>query len=105
MSEKEETEELKAGHAPAMKVGNMRVPGKRNDSGSEKITGDELAKQAEEFGTEKTEKPKEVAVSGVVVKDDKAFPPEAVKAYHEKPLPAHSKGHAPQHHNIQQPRK
>ena len=35
---------------------------------------------------------------------DKDFPPEAVKHYHDKPLP--SKDHRPIHkpHNIQQPR-
>lgn len=36
---------------------------------------------------------------------DKDFPPQAVKAFHEKPHPAVQQQHAPVHHNVHQPRK
>jgi len=107
MSAEGETADLKAGHPPAMKVGNVRKG--RTNSGSsqgEKLTSAELAKQAEEFGTVSAERPSAVIASGAIIKETQAFPPEAVKSYHDKPQPHVEKHHAPaQHMNIQQPRK
>ncbi|PAA50148.1 hypothetical protein BOX15_Mlig023356g3 [Macrostomum lignano] len=101
--------EFKAGHAPAAKVGNMRVAGHRTrntSSGSgEKLNAEELRKQEAEYGTEVDEAKQGQVVAGSLVKEDKAFTPDAVKAYHDKPVPKHEKPHAPPAHNIHQPRK
>jgi len=109
-------EEMKGGHAPAQKVGGMRVVSHRRDS--EKAENDKGSKDSdkkgpssedkEEFGVDKPVKaPSSVVVSGAKASEDTAFPKEAVKAYHEKPVPTHDKA-ATAHQKpkvIQQPSK
>ena len=46
-----------------------------------------------------------VVVSGAKTSEDAAFPPDAVKSFHEKPLPTHDKGASHKPKVIQQPRK
>jgi len=106
-------EEMKGGHAPAQKVGGMRVVSHRRDS--EKATDSPSkddkkpsSEEKEEFGVDKPVKaPSSVVVSGAKASEDTAFPKEAVKAYHEKPVPTHDKS-ATAHQKpkvIQQPSK
>ena len=106
----DESPELKAGHAPATKVGGMRVvkhkanPNKEEEKAkTEKMSQEEK----EEFGEDKPEKKPEkaVVVSGVKASEEAAFPPEAVKAFHEKPMPTHDKGASHKPKIIQQPKK
>jgi len=111
-----EKDEMKGGHPPAQKVGGMRVVSHRRDS--EKASGDAAAKSKEdkepspedkeEFGVDKpTKAPSSVVVSGAKASDETAYPKEAVKAYHEKPVPTHDKA-ATSHQKpkvIQQPSK
>merc|ERR1712122_18574 len=90
-SKMEESSELKAGHAPAQKVGGMRIV---------------QHKQKEEFGEDRPAKATaSVVVSGAKTSEDSAFPPDAVKAFHEKPMPTHDKGASHKPKVIQQPRK
>ncbi|XP_060562157.1 death-associated protein 1-like [Ruditapes philippinarum] len=107
MSDASEDPNLKAGHAPAVKVGGMRVTThkKPEKPEEEKPAEDE----AEEFEVpEKVDKHhQQILLSGAVTKGDKDFPEAAVKAIHEKrPLPTHDNRptHSPQK-IIQQPRK
>merc|ERR1711974_453376 len=110
-----EKDEMKGGHPPAQKVGGMRVVSHRRDS--EKASGDAAAKSKEdkpspedkeEFGVDKpTKAPSSVVVSGAKATDETAYPKEAVKAFHEKPVPTHDKA-ATSHQKpkvIQQPSK
>jgi len=97
--------QLKAGHAPATKVGGMRVvqnkPPKEKTA-EVKMTDEEKA----EFGEDGKEKKGEVIVSGGKVSEESAFPKEAVKSYHEKPVPTHDHKSAQNKPTvIQQPRK
>lgn len=93
--------ELKGGHPPAVKVGGMRVvTHPKNDKG-EASTPPPSREEIEEFGGSppKTDKHHtSVLISGALSKGDKDFPPEAVKAYHDKPLPTH------EHRPSQKPR-
>jgi len=93
--------EIKGGHAPAQKVGGMRVVQHKHQA--EKTTEKEAAAAAakpssdekEEFGEDKPVKPPiSVVVSGAKATEDSAFPKEAVKAYHDKPMPTHDKNAA-----------
>jgi len=114
MADAVEKEEMKGGHPPAQKVGGVRVVSHRRDS--EKATDSPTAKDdkkqtsedKEEFGVDKPVKaPSSVVVSGAKASEDTAFPKEAVKAYHEKPVPTHDKA-ATAHQKpkvIQQPSK
>lgn len=104
--------ELKAGHAPAVKVGGMRVVQhkQRHDSTGEEPKKPAPSKEdAEEFGEDPKpeKKPASVVVSGAKLTEADAFPKEAVKAFHDKPQPTHDKN--PGAHNkpniIHQPRK
>jgi len=113
MADSVEKEEMKGGHAPAQKVGGKRVVSHRRDS--EKATDSPSkddkkasADDKEEFGVDKPVKaPSSVVVSGAKASEDTAFPKEAVKAYHDKPVPTHDKA-ASAHQKpkvIQQPSK
>lgn len=48
---------------------------------------------------------KKVVVSGAATGEEEAFPKEAVKAFHEKPMPTHEKTALNKPKIIQQPRK
>ena len=48
---------------------------------------------------------KKVVVSGAATGEEEAFPKEAVKAFHEKPMPTHEKTNLNKPKIIQQPRK
>jgi len=102
-----EAADLKGGHAPAVKVGGVRIvqhkqpPKEAEPTPKEKEEEEELAKP-------NPNDEHKVIISGVVAKGDKDFPPEAVKSFHEKPLPAkdiqtHQPSYQQQHH-INQPR-
>lgn len=109
MSSNEDVE-LKAGHPPAVKAGGMRVARTHHSS-----TGDSAAKpdpaEQEEYAEPVPKDDKQnIIVSGAVAKGDQDFPPEAIKHYHEKPMPTNVNKHAGKHPNqqlnmkIQQPR-
>jgi len=99
-------QELKGGHAPAVKVGGMRVvqhkPAKAEEKPADKPTDEEVAEYGED-GKEK--KDGDVIVSGAVTGEAQAFPKEAIKAFHEKPVPTHQKTTNPMPKIIQQPKK
>ena len=101
--------ELKAGHAPAVKVGSMRVvTHQKNEKGDSSPPPPPTKEEIEEFGetAPKTDKHHtSVLISGALSKGDKDFPPEAVKAYHEKPLPTHDSRTSQKPHIIHQPNK
>ncbi|XP_013401611.1 death-associated protein 1 isoform X2 [Lingula anatina] len=104
-------EDLKAGHAPAVKAGGMRITQHKSPAASgatPEKKSEEIAAEEEEYGSEpKTDKHhQQVLVSGAVTKGDKDFTTEAVKAIHEKPRPAKdARPNHPHVHNINQPRK
>lgn len=92
-------EELKAGHPPAQKVGGMRVAQHKPRTTSSSESGDKDSKptneEKEEFGEDKPLKPASaIVVSGAVASEGTAYPAEAVKAFHDKPMPTHDKGGA-----------
>lgn len=107
--------ELKAGHLPAVKVGNMRVTQRKFSTSS--TTSDKNAE--EDTGTvpdacsfaPKTVVDNKAATSGVpeevVQKNDKsAITQEAVKHIHDKPQVTHDyRGHNTKPNMIQQPKK
>jgi len=103
MSSNEDVE-LKAGHPPAVKAGGMRVARTRQSSSGEPAKVDPA--EQEEYADPPPKEDASVLVSGAVAKGDKDFPAEAVKQYHDKPVP--SKQNRPpipqQKHHIQQPR-
>jgi len=100
MEAEKNNEEIKGGHAPAQKVGGMRVVQHKHQAekaekaaapGAEK-DAEKKAEDKEEFGEDKPVKPpSSVLVSGAKATEDGAFPKEAVKAYHDKPMPTHDK--------------
>nr|XP_039266901.1 death-associated protein 1-like [Styela clava] len=93
--------ELKAGHAPAVKAGGMRIKAPR--AHEEKITKEEAESPWEGDGQKPAER--SVIVSGAMTHGDKDFTPASVKVAHEKPMPSHQKP-PPKQQNmiIQQPR-
>lgn len=98
-----ETAELKAGHPPAVKAGGMRVA--RPKPTSESKDKNEMTKEEqEEYGSSPPKTSKEVLVSGVVAKEEKAYPPEAVKQFHEPTLPSKEMRPIQHRHNINQPK-
>lgn len=105
-NDKVEEQSLKGGHAPAQKVGGVRMVQKSSPQKEEsppKPTEEDL----EEFGEdEKPSKALSELVSGAMTAEADAFPKEAVKSFHEKPAPKHeNRGAAAKPHIIQQPRK
>ncbi|KAL5006170.1 hypothetical protein ScPMuIL_017328 [Solemya velum] len=106
MSTPPEDSALKGGHAPAVKAGGMRiVQHKQQPEKAEQPTKEE----EEQYGGSppKTDKHHQsIIIAGAVTKGDKDFSSDAVKSYHQKPLPTHDvrPAHNTQH-NIQQPRK
>lgn len=46
-----------------------------------------------------------VVVSGAKASEESSFPTDAVKSFHEKPIPTHDKGASNKPKVIQQPRK
>ena len=105
----EGSDELKAGHAPAQKVGGMRVVQRKHSESSEKPSPAKAATDEEkaEFGTSPPKKAvdKTVFASGAKVTEDQAFPTDAVKAFHDKPQPTVQKNTNAAPKIIQQPRK
>lgn len=101
-----EEQNLKGGHAPAQKVGGVRMVQKTSPekpAAPAKPSEEDL----EEFGEdEKATKAPSELVSGAITAEADAFPKEAVKSFHEKPAPKHeNRGPAAKPHIIQQPRK
>ena len=118
--------DLKGGHAPAQKVGGVRIVSRGTPSKSESDKTEKPPKpteeEVEEFGEDKEDKRKEKAiVSGAKTGsifisflsnidkcnegEGEAFPKAAVQSYHEKPHPTHEKMAIQKPTIIQQPRK
>jgi len=95
-------EDLKAGHGPALRVGNMRVKTHKHNSTKERVR---KGSENEEFEEISTSPKQHLVISGAVTKGDLDFPPEAIRAFHEKPL-AHCDFRNQHKSNIiQQPKK
>ena len=105
MSSTEETE-LKAGHPPAVKAGGMRIARTHRNSASEKTEPQvaENKEEEEEFEQPKKQEKSNIVIAGVQTKGDKDFTPEAVRQFHDKPLPSKEKPHMKVQQNINQPR-
>lgn len=125
----EETGELKAGHPPAQKVGGMRVvQHKQKEEKIEASPSKMTEEDREEFGEDLPLKAASVSnlfftglnllhfknvlhilqsvmVSGAKTTEESSFPTDAVKSFHEKPMPTHDKGASNKPKVIQQPRK
>jgi len=110
MSEPDANDKL-AGHPPAVKVaGGVRIT--QNKVVHREEEPKPVPKEGEEPEEEAPAPPpddRRVLISGVLTKGDKDFPPEAIKAFHEKPMPSREPYHGmsprAQQHVIQQPRK
>ena len=72
-------EETKAGHLPANKVGGRRVVNKKDQRNSE----------SERAISESSDETKSILDTNLPAQLEKAYPPEAVRTYHEKPHPRH----------------
>ncbi|XP_052079422.1 death-associated protein 1-like [Mytilus californianus] len=108
MSDASQDAELKGGHAPAVKVGGMRVVTHQKNEKVEGATPPPTKEEIEEFGESAPKSDKHhtsVLISGALSKGDKDFPPEAVKAYHDKPLPTHDNRPNQKPQIIHQPNK
>lgn len=111
MSAAEVEAELKAGHPPAVKAGGMRITQSGKTPEKPAAGGDKASKEDDDYVEEPPPPkadPASLLISGAPSRGNKDFPPEAVKSYHEKPLPTHSKpsaGHKPSPHMLNQPRK
>ncbi|WP_395239344.1 hypothetical protein [Salmonella sp. s54412] len=104
--------ELKAGHAPAVKAGGMRISSKGHpphQATPEQKAEDKKFMEEEQIKEGFAEKPASKAlVSGAEVKMNESSHPDSVKQFHEKPRPTMEKPaqqHGHQNYNIQQPRK
>jgi len=97
--------DLKAGHAPAVKAGGMRVARHGKPPAHNEVRKPPTEEEQEEYGLPPPEDKhkQQILVSGTVAKGDKDFPAAAVKAYHDKPQPTHEKPHNTTHHVIHQP--
>jgi len=80
--------DLKAGHAPAVKVGGMRVVQHKKDADKSDAAPMTNAEEIE-YGSSPPKDKQPQLVSGAAVKGDKDFTPQAVKSFHEKPQPTH----------------
>lgn len=105
MSSPEKSEALNA-HPPAVKAGGMRIVQNKTHLKDKKADGIVPEPQEELKVSSSPPKLSEVTISGAKPGGDADFPVEAVKAFHEKPLPTHdhrqnTKPQVP----IQQPRK
>lgn len=103
----QEESDLLAGRPPAVKAGGMRIVQHKHEKGDGSQSREEKKEQEEEFGTVDVKGDKHhqsLLLSGAVTKGDKDFPPEAVKSYHEKPLPTLDNRPPTKQHAIQQPR-
>ncbi|RWS31873.1 death-associated protein 1-like protein [Leptotrombidium deliense] len=95
MSTNEESNELKAGHPPAVKVGAMRITQHKpaHEKPQEPIKKEETKSDEENEEVEEAQPPtvpkQTLVISGAVAKGDADFPPEAIKAFHEKPTASH----------------
>ncbi|XP_013774369.1 death-associated protein 1-like [Limulus polyphemus] len=92
MSSTEENQELKAGHPPAVKVGGMRIT-QHKPSIHEKLAEppkkeEEEEEEEEEAQVSKSPPKQQLMISGALARGDSDFPPEAVRAFHEKPTPS-----------------
>jgi len=98
-----DAQELKGGHPPAVKAGGMRVA--RHHQSSTGESKNEMTKEEqEEYGTSPPKTNKDVVVSGALAKEEKAYPPEAVKQFHVAPLPSKEMRPVQVKHNINQPK-
>merc|ERR1712126_362446 len=90
--------ELKGGHEPAKIVGGRRIVTRDRHSESEDKApakkSEQTEEEKEEFGEDKPVKQSSVVISGAKASDELSFPKEAVKAYHDKPMPTHDKSSA-----------
>jgi len=112
MSSVSENCDLKGGHAPAVKVGGMRVVQHKRQSESEKAPEEKSTEESEtvvedEENQVETEPTSEEKATEAYQKTNKDFPKQAISSFHTKPTPtkdlnAHAKPH---HQQIQQPRK
>jgi len=114
--ENDQVETLKGGHAPAQKVGGVRIVAKPA-APTKEVSPDPPSKTTENpeaSGDDDKDKKSVKPSSGGAVAEvathaelEAAFPKAAVKAYHDKPIPKHQKDVAPKRPemNIQQPKK
>ena len=105
-----EVADLKGGHAPAQKVGGVRMVSRGTPIKSESDKNDKPAKPSdedvEEFAEdEEVKRNTKVIVSWAKTREVDAFPKAAVQSYHEKPHPTHEKNPVQKPTIIQQPRK
>ncbi|CAG5121227.1 unnamed protein product [Candidula unifasciata] len=102
------TADLKAGHAPAVKVGGMRVVQHKREGDKSEIATMTPEEEAE-FGTSPPKVDKHhqsLIISGAVTKGDRDFTTQALKCFQEKPVPTHDARPRPPQvsHHIHQPR-
>jgi len=97
---------LHAGHPPAVKAGGMRIVQNKTHLKDKKADVPVPENHAEELKVSSSPpKQSELTVSGAKPEEKDAFPEQAVRAFHEKPLPTHDMKHVKQQIPIQQPRK